>query len=91
VVVGFDISGVVCLIPASLVVSGEAPARIRRSSGEVFFNCISTGFSPFLIILLIGVGLSWFLPFFQHCYIQLLRLFICCIFVEECVFGPFVD
>jgi hypothetical protein len=60
VVVGFDISGVVCLIPASLVVSGEA---LRRSSGEVFFNCISAGFSLFLIILLIGVGLSWFLPF----------------------------
>ena len=79
-VIGFDISGIVCLIPASLVVSGE-----------VFSTVLSLVFSLFLIILLIGVGLSWFLPFFQHCCIQLLRLFICYIFVEEFVFGLFVD
>jgi NO-binding membrane sensor protein with MHYT domain len=47
---GLGIASIVYLVPASLAISGEAPVG--------FFNCISTGFSLFLIILLIDVGLS---------------------------------
>jgi hypothetical protein len=84
--VGFDISGVVCLVPASLVVSGEAPV-----------GCLQPYFHWFFPLSRYFTDWSWlrwfffFLPFFQHCCIWLLRLFICCISVEEFVFGIFVN
>jgi hypothetical protein len=36
VVVVIDISGVFCLSPASLVVSGDTPVRLRRASSDCF-------------------------------------------------------
>jgi hypothetical protein len=54
---GFGIAGLVCLFPASL-------DYLRRRFLFGFFSHIPIGFSLFLVLLLIGIGLNWFLPFF---------------------------
>jgi hypothetical protein len=50
VVVVIDISGVVCPIPASLVVSGDTPARIRRASSDCFCSVFS------VLVLFLGIA-----------------------------------
>ena len=75
-VVGFDIFGIVCLVPTSLVVFGEALVGLFPL--VFFFFPLSHYFTNW----------QWFeldFALFQQCCIRLLRLFICLISMEEFV------